>query len=335
VLGNVLLRKEEKELALENFLKAANGKGDLPPEIDARLNESIGETYFGIKNYGQAAAFFTVAKGLYEKFSKDADGRRVGRKLATARFLLGDLPAAIEAARDQRNLEGDKESLLLLARFQTISEKFEEADIWLQKALKIDPADREVRSRLAEVHSTTGYQQLASKNYTDARRHFTRSLEYRDDAGVRYALGYAAYQLDTYADAIKEFKLILDVPAENASLQWTEASWLMLLECYLLTGKFDEVEKSGPEAEKATVRLTDPRAVINYLRFVARVLKNPSAPADRLAEEPTYKELQTNRSASAKKLDWSDGKINVFIGKRDLKPDTKQVLDRARQALLR
>ena len=335
VLGNVLFRKDEKELALEQFLKAEKGQGDLPPEIDARLNESIGEGYFGIKEHSEAARFFATAKGLYEKLSKDADGRRVGRKLATARFLGGDVPGAIEAARDQRNLEGDKQSLVLLARFQAISEDFEEAERWLQKALLIDPADSEVKNQLAEVHAKAGSRDLARKNYVDARRHFSRALENRDDAGVRYMSGYAAYEINAYADAIRDFRQIVQVPTEKASLQWTEAAWLMLLECYLLTDKFDEVEKTGPAAEKATVRLTDPRAVINYLRFVAHVLKNPSVPADRLAEEPTYKELQTDRSASAKKLDWSDGKISVFIGKRDLKPDTKQVLDQARQALLR
>jgi tetratricopeptide (TPR) repeat protein len=174
---------------------------------------------------------------------------------------------------------------------------------------------------------------LASKNYTDARRHFSRALEYRNDAGIRYASGYAAHQLDAYDGAIKDLKQIVDTPAEKASLQWTEAAWLMLLECYLLTGKFDELEKSGPAAEKATVRLTDSRVVINYLRFVARVLKNPSTPAARLIDEPTYKEL-SDRSGSAKKLDWSDEKINVFIRKRDLKPDAKKVLEQARQALL-
>ena len=185
------------------------------------------------------------------------------------------------------------------------------------------------------MHSTAGYRDLASKNYADARRHFIRALEYRDDAGFRYASGYASYQLDAYTDAIKDFRQILEVPAEKASLQWTEAAWLMLLECYLLTGKFDEVEKSAPAAEKATVRLDDPRVVIKYLRFVARVLRNPAVPAARLTEEPTYKELQAGRSGSVKKLDWSDEKINIFIGKRDLRPDTKQVLERAREALLR
>ena len=108
VLGNVLLRKEQKEVALEYFLRAVKGEGNLPPEINARLNELIGETYFGVKSYSEAAEFFATAKELYEKLSKDADGRRAGRKLATARFLLGDLPGAIDAARDQRNLEGDK-----------------------------------------------------------------------------------------------------------------------------------------------------------------------------------------------------------------------------------
>src|SRR5882724_589742 len=330
VLGAVLRRKKENELALEHFLRAGKDQSKLAPEVQAELNEAIGILH---PNRGDALPYFRQARSLYEAQGKSSDARRCQRFVALTLFMTGEGPAAFQELELLNDLDSNVATLLLLGRMSALSSKYQEAEIWLGRVLKLQPDNLDARGLLADINEDLGRQELAARNFGGARRHLALSLQYRDDTGVRYLSGLAAHNADDYAAAISVYESIVNGPTEKTELRWIEGAWLNLLECYLLTKNYSAVETSGQRAISTIGGAVSARMIISYMRFASAVLGNPLASPEELRKNPSLKDLQdaTATTGSEGRSSWDNTRIDKLIQGAGLDPEKKSLLDEAGQ----
>jgi tetratricopeptide (TPR) repeat protein len=344
VLGNVFTEKLDRQRAAQNFAKSveilenARSPDPVSPELRAQIYESAGIAQTRVSKHGDAVNSFTTARSIHLSRAQPEQARRTGRLLASALFAQGKGQPAIDALTNQEDFEKDWETLVLLGRFLALSGRYDDAEKRLEQALTLDPNNAEAKGLLADIFSFLGLRQLAAGeaaasraqqhpaavksaaiNYRDARAYFLRSLKYREDVIVLYRAGNAALELGNYQDAILDFEKVTRFPTEKSSLRWLRGAWLNLLESYLLQEDFETLEDRGEEALDAIGGLVDSRLVINYIRFVGRVLASGSKASDGLAKDPLLAELKrAPKTASAKKVGWDNRKISALI---DAQPD--------------
>jgi tetratricopeptide (TPR) repeat protein len=337
VLGKIFQRKLDYSSALENFTEAIRRESMLPPEVRADLNQATGNSYVAMGALEESLKCFYSAKSLYVSLHKDTEVRETTRALAQALYRLGKKDEASRELQSLGNPDKDPQTLRLLGRFAALAGKQDEASDWLTKALLIDPHDDEARALLANVYDAAGQKELALNNLAGARRYLLLALANRDDVRVRYQAATVSYRLGAFDEAISGFKKIVEAPADKEASQWVDSAWLTMLECYLLTKDYADVET---EAGKASAVVTSlPRAtVIKYLRFVSRVLSTPSATG--LADDALYRELKNvPAQASPASLNWSNDKIDDLVEKElatkdaSLDPERRRLIDEVTKAL--
>jgi tetratricopeptide (TPR) repeat protein len=339
VLGKIFVQKQDFYAALENFKEAIQRESRLPAEVRADLNQATGNSYVATGSLEESIKYFSSAKSLFVSLHKDAEVRETTRALALALYKL-DKKA--EASRELQSLgspDKDAPTLRLLGRFAALADKQDEAANWLTKALLIDPSDDESQGLLAGVYDAAGQKELAASNFAGARRYLRLSLANRDDVRVRYQAATVAYRIGAFDEAIEGFKKIVAAPADKEASQWVESAWLTLLECYLLTKDYADVETQAGAASAAVS--SPPRAtLVKYLRFVSRVLSAPAAAG--LADDALYRELKNVPvAASPRSLSWSNDKIDDLIKQElvlkdaSIDPKRQRLIDDVTRALFR
>jgi tetratricopeptide (TPR) repeat protein len=141
----------------------------------------------------------------------------------------------------------------------------------------------------------------------------TRALSYRQNARDMYMRAYIPYRTGDYAKAIPNFESVLALSADKNSLTWIEASWLTLLESYLLSGDYAAVEQLGERASKVALgTIPESQVVVAYLRLVARTLKAAAADAGEPIDFDKQLE-QLGTLSSVQTLLWDNGKIQLHL----------------------
>ncbi|MEA2986955.1 MAG: hypothetical protein QOD94_3209 [Alphaproteobacteria bacterium] len=330
ILARVFQTKQETELALQHFLKAKDGEKSLPLSARAELNEGLGEF---TKEPAERTKYFLAAKELHREAQDESGVRRAGRGLAIAMYLGGQKKEAVAELQQQADLERDSESLRLLGWFLSLSEQEADAIPWLSKALLANPRDGEARSLLADAYERLGRKALVANQFIAAREDFGLASSYRESGHLFYLAGLSAYELGDLRDAATLFERMVRLPSDKSTLKMAEASWLTLLECYLLLGDYAAVERRGQDASSFLRWLPDSRLLAAYLRLIGRVVADPQADITTIKKEPAYREIESVPSeASAKNLRWTNNKVAEYLAKKVSDPEkTKFVAELAQR----
>jgi hypothetical protein len=126
------------------------------------------------------------------------------------------------------------------------------------------------------------------------------------------------------------------LPSDKSSFKLTEASWLTLLECYLLLGDYVALEARGQDASSFLRWIEDSRLVANYLRVVGSVITNSHQDIAEFKKEPAYREIESaSGEASAKNLRWNNEKVEAHIKQEVLDPNKRKFVAELEQRVWR
>jgi Flp pilus assembly protein TadD len=333
VLGRVFQEKQEFERALRYFLAANAARESLPVNVQARLSEALGDTS---KDPAEQRKYYDAAQDLYRS-AKNNDGvHRANRGIARLLYFDGKKKEGIQALQNQPDLERDYESLQLLGFFLILSGQESEAIKFLLTASHLQPTDEETNNLLADSYERLGRKAYAAKQPIDARENFGLALTYRETQSLLYLAGLSAYDLGDYRDAMTQLEKAVRLPADKSSFKLTEASWLTLLECYLLFGDYVALEARGQDASSFLRWIEDSRLVADYLRVVGSVITNWYQGIPEFKKEAAYREIESASSeASAKNLRWNNEKVEMYIARKVSDPEKTNFLADLKQRVWR
>jgi hypothetical protein len=307
VLGRVFQGKQQPDIALRYFRKAKEAEESLPPRDRADLNEALGDL---VKDADERETYYRVARRLHRQAGNDAGAGRTTRGIASALYDADRRQDAISELRAYGNLDRDGESLRQLGRYLTLSEQEAEAVEVLSKALRVNAYDLLSRGLLADAYESLGRRAYATGQFITARENFGLASTHRESGQLFYLTGLAGYELGDFRDAATQFERTVRLPSDKSTLRIAEASWLTLLECYLLLGDYATLERRGQEASDFLRWLPNARALAAYLRLTGRVIGEPRKSVDALRQEPAYRELQSvPADASAANLGWDNARV--------------------------
>jgi tetratricopeptide (TPR) repeat protein len=304
-----LIKKEQSNFGLTWLAQALGQKDALPANAQPALFENVGNAYASFDEDKQALEHLGQAKAGFEKLAMAGDIARVTRSLARIRMKTGDTEGAQKELLGQPDLASDPESLLDLGKAFVTSGEPDKGLDYIEKAVALGKGAK-YGQQLGETYSQLAERSYFANELQKAIDLATKALNYRTSAKDLFIRADAAHQASRYKDAIRDYLSVLATPADKNSLKYIEASWLNLLESYLLDGDYDDVERLADRASKAALgSLPESEAVAGYLRLVAETLKAASA-----GNEPADFDKRLERLEKfPSKLKWDNGRIRSLL----------------------
>ncbi len=307
------MRNKVADAALGPFLESA-----------ANAYKSSGLTELAINTFAQA-------RDIFRGQGRDDDSGRLVRSIALLLFKSGKPEEARRTLLPQAEGKNDTEAIFALAQIDLSTGNINSAVEWLIRGSTLDPNDTRFKSQLASANRLLARNALAAKDREkdqEAVSYLEQALKYDDDTETIYLLGIVSYRQGQYERAIAYYERLLSRPGYKEYYRWSEAAWLNVLECYLLTERWDAVLSRAPIAiESALVGKSDSQLVALYLQSIAVALKDPRQPADAFfASEPYKKYSELRKFVSSKRLSWNNASILSFLDKQEGNPDTLQAV---------
>jgi tetratricopeptide (TPR) repeat protein len=316
-IGRGLLKRSETVLALSQLTKALALQDSLPPLTRAQLNETIGYTYAAVGAQPAAITRLEDASAEYDSLNLIPQVATVRKAIAGVRLKTGDLKRAKADLQSVSGLSADFDTLFLLGQ---ISLRTGELDgrggalQWANDALKVGDTP-EARALAAEVYGAIGQRSVQEKKPKLAELAFRSSLDYAENAEIRYLAGYAAYEDGRFDKAAEDFRKIVN-SATPAPFRWNEAAWLTLLECYILAGNYAEADRQGGQAtDSVFIKVPESRVLALYLRAVARALMDPRQEADVFEKDAVYQQTLAGIPTQKLRMEWNNKRLSSYYEK--------------------
>lgn len=319
-IGRGLLKRSEPVLALSQLTKALLLQEGLPPLTRAQLNETLGYTYAAVGVPPSAITRLEDASAAYDSLGLAPQVAAVRKAIAGVRLKTGDLKRAKADLQSVPGLPADFDTLLLLGQISLKTGELEGrggALQWVNDSLKVRPDAPEARALAAEVYGTIGRRALQEKKPKLAEPAYRSSLEYGENAEYRYLAGYAAYEDNRFDKAAADFRKIVNSTAPTP-FRWTEAAWLTLIECYILTGNYAEADQQGGQAtDSVFIKVPESQVLALYLRTVARALMEPRQEASVFEKDAIYQQTLAAAPTQNQKLrmEWDNKRLSGYYEK--------------------
>ncbi len=262
-MGLVYLKKNDKERALSEFIKAEE-----MAKNDARVLEGLGEAYFTLKEYDKS---LNVYSKLSDALNRDA---RILSRIAEIYYEKGDLDNAYDYYKKITVMEPASENARIayinMGNIMDDAQRYEEAIESYKKALLISPKDDAALYNLGIAYKHAGRIELAIEvwkksaelNPDNPRPHlaiadFYYEKKYVDMAMDEYQkilrrwpniqdahfnLGAVYYHINQLEYAIGEYKKVLEINDRN------DLARKALVNLAILTSKKSPDEKGFEEA---------------------------------------------------------------------------------------
>jgi tetratricopeptide (TPR) repeat protein len=311
-LGHVLLAKELVNEAGEYLERAREHELALPAAARELLWESLSSFWQQVGATAEAREHLRKAQREYAGQSTNRS-RRLTQNLALILVKAGELDEAATLLQMQPRFDQSVENLKVLAQIAAIKNSGEDLR-WLQAAFDLAKDDQSIRKALFQAHVKRGNADLdraehpaeaasAQQHYARAQAQFEKALEIEPEAAeTQYLAALSAYHRGDYENAKRWYERVIS----GREFRWVEASWVTLIESLLLLGRYEEVEARAQDAVKAVLdKARDTHLAALYMRYAARLLRNPDRSREELEGDEVYAQLQQLRKdASIKKLDW-------------------------------
>lgn len=339
MLGFILQAKRQPQQALDYLQRARQRpRDDWTPYSRGNLSETLGIALHDLRRPADGVQYLQEAKAEFEAAGKKEDAARASRNLARALFAAGNREKAFDEVRSQPNLEADAISLRVVGQFSLLSDQYNDAIVWLRKALAVNPNDSPAQMYLADAYEAVGKDEFAAGRPRQALENYDLATRVRTSSRTYYLAALAAYELGQYEDAAARFeKALAGTGSNKLSVADAEGSWLTVLESFLLVGKLDELEKRYDAVIAGLADRPSARLLATYLRFAARVIGDTTKTAAELEKDPAYQGIMNaDPSVSAKNLSgWDNSNIDKHIRQATLAPDKRALLDAATQRVWR
>jgi tetratricopeptide (TPR) repeat protein len=262
-MGLVYLKKNDKERALSEFLKAQE-----LAKNDARVLEGLGEAYFSLKEYDKS---LEVYNKLSDALNRDA---RILSRIAEIYYEKGDLGNAYDYYKKITVMEPASENARIayinMGNIMDDAQRYEEAIESYKKALLISPKDDAALYNLGIAYKHAGRIELAIEVWKKAAElnpdnprpllaiaDFYYEKKYMDMAMDEYQkilrrwpniqdahfnLGAVYYHTNQLDFAIGEYKKVLEINDKN------DLARKALVNLAILTSKKSPDEKGMDEA---------------------------------------------------------------------------------------
>jgi tetratricopeptide (TPR) repeat protein len=320
---------------------------ELPANLVAELYESLGEALHAMGEYDASKTSLQRAVQSYEEQGRAADRQRTVNRLASGLLGQGDAEGARNAIIAYGDAPRDYETLYLRGKIEFVSNNLDAAAEWFNRAVNASPSDTRALSGLAETYEVRGIRAASSNNFLEADKFFQLALQKAPSARLNYVAGVSAQTAGEFSKAANYFNAVVDAYlnrgmelsdgrhgraiADINGTKWVESSLANLLECLLLTDRFDRLETLGGLADGILSRpgLVDSQLLTLYLRLSARVLQRPEPiSAEWIRSDPLYQasiRLVKEQGASLSKLRWSNSAVVKFFDKAS--PEKARILE--------
>ncbi|MCI0660271.1 MAG: tetratricopeptide repeat protein [Acidobacteria bacterium] len=175
LLGNLRIARKQFDEAKQSFDRALE------------LGPGLIDTHLSLANYYEQRAKVEVSRAENYRAEAEATYRRIIEKYpksSTARLAFGDFlfankrePEAEQQLLEAHNInQKDKLVLVALRRFYETRQRFDEAEMYLAKLVKLDPDKIAGRAQIIDLHARTGRLHQAISEYRQLLRSNPRYL---------------------------------------------------------------------------------------------------------------------------------------------------------------
>jgi tetratricopeptide (TPR) repeat protein len=310
-LGAALQADSENHLAVEQLTRSFQLDKNFPRIASAQRFETLGLAYKELGASDAAVSTLADAAKLYLP-DHPIDASRALKTSAGVRLSINDLPGAMTDLETVPNFKNDIDTLALLGDVSFNHGEYKDSVEWFREAIALkDAPELKLHVKLARAYAAMGAPDKYGCFGLDAEENLLKALKEDDNPYYRLRVGLLQYTTKRYADAIDNFRRVID--ADNASFQWAEAAWLDLIESEILAGDFAKADEDAEKASAVFAKIPDSQLLASYLRTLARALESPDADDASLKQDPVYKE--TMNEAATKKatsLLWDNSKLSKF-----------------------